>query len=106
VPCPSHDFHLVSPQTRAVMNFVVRYRPDEQPSLRPHHDSSTFTLNVALNHKGVDYEVNVGSFLSWGPGGSSTPFILRSCLCYPLASGWAFLSFSVVSCRVLAQPPY
>lgn len=47
----------MSPQTRAVMNFVVRYRPDEQPSLRPHHDSSTFTLNVALNHKGLDYEV-------------------------------------------------
>lgn len=46
------------PQTRAVMNFVVRYRPDEQPSLRPHHDSSTFTLNVALNHKGLDYEVS------------------------------------------------
>lgn len=45
-------------QTRAVMNFVVRYRPDEQPSLRPHHDSSTFTLNVALNHKGLDYEVS------------------------------------------------
>ncbi|XP_023102058.2 multifunctional procollagen lysine hydroxylase and glycosyltransferase LH3 isoform X2 [Felis catus] len=44
-------------KTRAVMNFVVRYRPDEQPSLRPHHDSSTFTLNVALNHKGLDYEV-------------------------------------------------
>uniref|UniRef100_A0A673VCI2 Procollagen-lysine,2-oxoglutarate 5-dioxygenase 3 n=1 Tax=Suricata suricatta TaxID=37032 RepID=A0A673VCI2_SURSU len=50
-------------KTRAVMNFVVRYRPDEQPSLRPHHDSSTFTLNVALNHKGLDYE-------AWGrPGG-------------------------------------
>lgn len=40
------------------MNFVVRYRPDEQPALRPHHDSSTFTLNVALNHKGLDYEVS------------------------------------------------
>lgn len=49
---------LMPPQTRAVMNFVVRYRPDEQPSLRPHHDSSTFTLNVALNHKGLDYEVS------------------------------------------------
>lgn len=57
----------MSPQTRAVMNFVVRYRPDEQPSLQPHHDSSTFTVNVALNHKGVDYEVSLGSFLSWGP---------------------------------------
>jgi len=62
-------------QTRAVMNFVVRYRPDEQPSLRPHHDSSTFTLNVALNHKGVDYEVSGGPFLSWVLLGSSTPFM-------------------------------
>lgn len=57
LPCPSSSF--VPSQTRAVMNFVVRYRPDEQPSLRPHHDSSTFTLNVALNHKGLDYEVRV-----------------------------------------------
>lgn len=39
------------------MNFVVRYRPDEQPELRPHHDSSTYTINVALNRAKVDYEV-------------------------------------------------
>ncbi|KAG8005883.1 Procollagen-lysine [Nibea albiflora] len=44
------------PKAQAIMNFVVRYRPDEQPSLRPHHDSSTFTINIALNSKGVDYE--------------------------------------------------
>ncbi|EPY81911.1 hypothetical protein CB1_000698008 [Camelus ferus] len=43
-------------KTRAVMNFVVCYRPDEQPPLWPHHNSSTFTLNVAPNHKGLDYE--------------------------------------------------
>ena len=42
---------------RSMMNFMVRYRPDEQPSLRPHHDSSTYTINVALNKVGVDYEV-------------------------------------------------
>lgn len=41
---------------RSLMNFVVRYRPDEQPSLRPHHDSSTYTINVALNQAEVDYE--------------------------------------------------
>uniref|UniRef100_A0A4W5Q2T3 Fe2OG dioxygenase domain-containing protein n=1 Tax=Hucho hucho TaxID=62062 RepID=A0A4W5Q2T3_9TELE len=46
------------PKAQAVMNFVVRYRPDEQPSLRPHHDSSTFTINVALNNKGMDYQVH------------------------------------------------
>lgn len=41
---------------RSLMNFVVRYRPDEQPSLRPHHDSSTYTINIALNRAGIDYE--------------------------------------------------
>ena len=44
-------------QLTAHMNFVVRYRPDEQPSLRPHHDASTFTVNMALNTRGEDYEV-------------------------------------------------
>ena len=44
---------------RSMMNFMVRYRPDEQPSLRPHHDSSTYTINVALNKVGVDYEVRL-----------------------------------------------
>ena len=43
---------------RSLMNFIVRYRPDEQPFLRPHHDSSTYTINVALNRVGVDYEVS------------------------------------------------
>lgn len=47
----------VSAQAQAIMNFVVRYRPDEQPFLRPHHDSSTFTINIALNRKNIDYEV-------------------------------------------------
>lgn len=41
---------------KSLMNFVVRYRPDEQPFLRPHHDSSTYTINLALNRKGIDYE--------------------------------------------------
>lgn len=29
--------------------------PTEQPFLRPHHDSSTYTINIALNHVGIDY---------------------------------------------------
>ena len=49
-------FYLLQPP-RALMNFVVRYRPDEQPSLRPHHDSSTYTINLALNRPKIDYEV-------------------------------------------------
>ena len=39
------------------MNFVVKYHPQGQSSLRPHHDSSTYTINVALSRPGVDYEV-------------------------------------------------
>lgn len=45
------------------MNFVVRYHPNEQPSLRPHHDSSTYTINIALNRAGIDFEVTF--FLHW-----------------------------------------
>ncbi|VDD94380.1 unnamed protein product [Enterobius vermicularis] len=39
----------------AYMMFVVRYKPDEQPSLRPHHDASTYSVDIALNKQGVDY---------------------------------------------------
>ena len=36
--------------------FVVRYKAEEQSSLEPHHDSSTYTVNIALNRgNGVDY---------------------------------------------------
>lgn len=66
-------------KARAVMNFVVRYRPDEQPSLRPHHDSSTFTLNVALNHKGLDYE------------GGGCRFLRYDCVISAPRKGWGLL---------------
>ena len=37
-------------------NFVVRYKSDEQPALKPHDDESKYTLNIALNRHGIDYE--------------------------------------------------
>ncbi|XP_034005215.1 procollagen-lysine,2-oxoglutarate 5-dioxygenase 2 isoform X2 [Trematomus bernacchii] len=40
----------------AVMNFVVKYTPERQAYLRPHHDSSTFTINIALNAKDTDFQ--------------------------------------------------
>lgn len=49
-------YFIFQPPT-ALMNFVVRYKPTEQPSLRPHHDSSTFTINLALNRPEIDYQV-------------------------------------------------
>ncbi len=42
---------------KALLNFVVRYMPDYQSYLRPHHDASTYTVNLALNDAGKDFEV-------------------------------------------------
>ena len=36
--------------------FVVKYSADDQANLPPHHDSSTYTVNIALNEgNGIDY---------------------------------------------------
>ncbi|GFS32351.1 multifunctional procollagen lysine hydroxylase and glycosyltransferase LH3 [Nephila pilipes] len=64
---------------KALMNFVVRYRPDEQPSLRPHHDSSTYTINIALNRLGIDYE------------GGGCRFIRYNCSVVDLRLGWSLM---------------
>ncbi|XP_018576476.1 procollagen-lysine,2-oxoglutarate 5-dioxygenase 3, partial [Anoplophora glabripennis] len=61
---------------RSFMNFVVRYRPDEQPRLRPHHDSSTYTINIALNQIGIDYE------------GGGCRFIRYNCSVVDTKIGW------------------
>lgn len=67
------------PRAQAVMNFVVRYRPDEQPSLRPHHDSSTFTINIALNRKNIDYQ------------GGGCRFLRYDCNVESPRKGWSFM---------------
>ncbi|KAM3590698.1 uncharacterized protein V6R79_014517 [Siganus canaliculatus] len=67
------------PKAQAIMNFVVRYRPDEQPYLRPHHDSSTFTINIALNSKGIDYE------------GGGCRFLRYDCKVESPRKGWSFM---------------
>ncbi|XP_017783808.1 PREDICTED: procollagen-lysine,2-oxoglutarate 5-dioxygenase 1 isoform X2 [Nicrophorus vespilloides] len=64
---------------RSMMNFVVRYRPDEQPSLRPHHDSSTYTINIALNEINVDYE------------GGGCKFLRYNCSVVDTKPGWVLI---------------
>ncbi|XP_008293943.1 procollagen-lysine,2-oxoglutarate 5-dioxygenase 1 isoform X1 [Stegastes partitus] len=59
--------------------FVVRYRPDEQPSLRPHHDASTFTINIALNQLGDDYQ------------GGGCKFLRYDCSVQAPRKGWALM---------------
>ncbi|TNM93932.1 hypothetical protein fugu_002108 [Takifugu bimaculatus] len=67
------------PKAQAIMNFVVRYHPDEQPFLRPHHDSSTFTINIALNRKNIDYE------------GGGCRFLRYNCNVESPRKGWSFM---------------
>ncbi|CAG2118042.1 unnamed protein product [Medioppia subpectinata] len=64
---------------KAIMNFVVRYHPNEQPSLRPHHDASTYTVNIALNSPHIDYE------------GGGCRFVRYNCSVTNPRLGWTFL---------------
>ena len=61
----SEQSFLTLQPPRATMNFMVRYKPEEQPSLRPHHDSSTYTINIAMNQVGEDYQGGGCNFLRY-----------------------------------------
>lgn len=63
----------------AELAFVVRYHPTEQAFLRPHHDSSTYTLNIALNTPHIDYE------------GGGCKFIRYNCSVIESRRGWALI---------------
>lgn len=64
---------------QSLMNFVVRYKPTEQPYLRPHHDSSTYTINIALNHAGIDYD------------GGGCRFLRYNCSVKDTKKGWMLM---------------
>lgn len=64
---------------RAELAFVVRYHPTEQPSLRPHHDASTYTLNLALNTPHLDYE------------GGGCRFVRYNCSVIESRRGWTLI---------------
>jgi procollagen-lysine,2-oxoglutarate 5-dioxygenase len=64
---------------RSIMNFVVRYRPDEQPNLKPHNDASTYTINIALNHANIDYQ------------GGGCRFIRYNCAVTDTRKGWLLM---------------
>ncbi|XP_075046346.1 procollagen-lysine,2-oxoglutarate 5-dioxygenase 1 [Mixophyes fleayi] len=66
-------------QAQFDLAFVVRYKPDEQPSLEPHHDASTFTINIALNSFGEDYE------------GGGCRFLRYNCSIRAPRKGWALM---------------
>ncbi|PWA18176.1 hypothetical protein CCH79_00004136 [Gambusia affinis] len=63
----------------ALMNFVVKYTPHRQAFLRPHHDSSTFTINIALNNKNTDFQ------------GGGCRFHRYNCSIESPRKGWSFM---------------
>ncbi|XP_061121853.1 procollagen-lysine,2-oxoglutarate 5-dioxygenase 2 isoform X2 [Syngnathus typhle] len=63
----------------ALMNFVVKYTPERQSYLRPHHDSSTFTINIALNNKDKDFQ------------GGGCRFHRYNCSVDSPRKGWSFM---------------
>ena len=90
------------------MNFVVRYHPDEQANLRPHHDASTYTINIALNRPNIDYKVIILWLLNWNIGtlkfhfiqlnnidllsqGGGCRFIRYNCSVVDLRLGWSLI---------------
>ena len=49
--------HIYSPFRTSGLNiaFVVKYEMGHQQKLNPHHDSSAYSINIALNTPGVDF---------------------------------------------------
>ncbi|XP_063772039.1 procollagen-lysine,2-oxoglutarate 5-dioxygenase 2 isoform X2 [Pseudophryne corroboree] len=64
---------------RAFLNFVVKYTPERQAYLRPHHDASTFTINIALNTKDTDFQ------------GGGCRFFRYNCSIDAPIKGWSFM---------------
>ena len=57
----------------------MRYKPDEQSFLRPHHDTSTFTINIALNRAYLDYQ------------GGGCKFVRYNCSVTDTKKGWMLM---------------
>jgi hypothetical protein len=75
------------------MIFVVRYKPEEQSFLRPHLDASTYSIDVALNKRDVDYE------------GGGVRYVRYNCTIAADRVGMSFKvfgsSFSYIVCRLV-----
>lgn len=66
-------------EARSIMNFVVKYDPNRQYYLRPHHDASTYTINIALTRPGKDH------------GGGGCRFLRYNCQVTETRRGWSFM---------------
>jgi len=55
------------------INFVVKYSMGNQEFLKPHHDFSEYTLNIALNQQGKDFTGGGCHFISQNYSLTHTP---------------------------------
>ena len=78
-PLASYAYTGYHPDSKAIMNFVVRHHPKEQDHLRPHFDSSTFSTNIALRRIGIDFE------------GGGTRFVRYNCSITSQKQGWILM---------------
>jgi hypothetical protein len=78
-PLANKVFEGYYSEARAIMNFVVRYKPTEQDRLRAHADSSTYTVNIALNTPQLDFQ------------GGGCRFLRYNCSVTDMRQGWMFL---------------
>ena len=63
-PIASHIYDGYS--TKSInISFVIKYSVDGQKELKYHHDSSTYTLKVALNRRNIDFEGGGAYFLKY-----------------------------------------
>ncbi|XP_020626272.1 procollagen-lysine,2-oxoglutarate 5-dioxygenase 3-like [Orbicella faveolata] len=79
VPVNARLYPGYNSEARSVMNFVVKYDPNRQYYLRPHHDSSTYTINIALTRPGIDH------------GGGGCRFLRYNCQVTETRRGWSFM---------------
>ena len=76
---PIADHHYTGYHMKADNNldFIVKYQPEGQSFLRPHHDASSVTTVVAMNRRGIDFEGGGTHFTrqnctAWSPVGYAT----------------------------------
>ena len=59
--------------------FIVRYKPGAQSFLKPHNDASLYTIDVALNKPGRDFE------------GGGVRYVRRNCTYIPPEPGYSII---------------
>jgi len=79
VPISAKVFEGYHSEGKAIMNFLVRYRPKEQDHLKPHDDASTYTINIALNEPEIDFQ------------GGGTRFLRYNCSILKSRKGWLLM---------------